>query len=115
MEYKQVIVVREDLELSTGKTAAQVAHASLSSYLKAGKLLHDRWEREGAKKVVLTAKSETELKELYEKAKRRGLPCALIRDAGLTEIPAGTITALGIGPEKEELIDKITGSLPLLD
>lgn len=115
MEYKQAIVIRADLNLSIGKTAAQASHASLSAYLVTGKIPAGKWEKEGAKKVVLKASSEAELRELHEKAKRRGLPCALIRDAGLTEIPAGTITALGIGPEKSELIDKVTGSLPLLD
>ena len=115
MEYKQVIVLRTDLKMSIGKAAAQASHASLSSYKKAGKLLQDKWEREGAKKVVLKANSESELTDLFEKAKRRGLPCALIKDAGHTELEPGTITALGIGPEKSELIDKVTGNLPLLD
>jgi len=115
MEFKQVIVLRTDLGMSIGKAAAQAAHASLSAYKKSGKLLQDKWEREGAKKVVLKASSENELKDLFEKAKRRGLPCALIKDAGHTELEPGTITALGIGPEKSELIDKVTGNLPLLD
>lgn len=115
MEFKQVLILRADLGISTGKLAVQAAHASLAAYENAGKLLREKWEREGAKKVVLKANSEIELKDLYEKAKRRGLPCALIKDAGLTEVAPGTLTALGIGPEKGELIDKVTGSLPLLD
>ncbi len=113
-EYKQVIVVRKDLNLSVGKTAAQAAHASVAAYGKTGKIIRDSWERGGAKKVVLAVNSETELINLFEKAKRRSLPTALIKDAGMTEIPAGTVTALAIGPEKADLIDKITGELPLL-
>ncbi len=115
MEYKQVIVLRADLKMSIGKAAAQASHASLSAYKKSGKLLQDKWEREGAKKAVLKAKSESELTDLFEKAKRRGLPCALIKDAGHTELEPGTVTALGIGPENSEAIDRVTGALPLFD
>ncbi|HRX34078.1 MAG TPA: peptidyl-tRNA hydrolase, partial [Methanoregulaceae archaeon] len=31
-----------------------------------------------------------------------------------TEIPPGSVTALGLGPARSEDLDKITSSLPLL-
>jgi len=47
-------------------------------------------------------------------AERAGVSSSLIQDAGMTEIPPGTITALGLGPAKTEELDKITGTLTLL-
>ncbi|MEM4389396.1 MAG: peptidyl-tRNA hydrolase Pth2 [Candidatus Micrarchaeia archaeon] len=113
---KQVIVVRSDLKLGVGKIAAQVAHASLEA-LRAAKAKTPEvvmeWEREGQRKVVVKIGGERELLELYEMV-RKELPCALIRDAGLTQIPPGTPTAIGIGPGEEKVIDKYTGKLKLL-
>jgi PTH2 family peptidyl-tRNA hydrolase len=66
-------------------------------------------------KIGLSADSERELIELYEKAKAHGLPCALIRDAGLTEFNGvPTLTAVGIGPAEKSKVDQITSSLKLL-
>ncbi|WP_457615356.1 peptidyl-tRNA hydrolase Pth2 [Methanopyrus sp.] len=115
-KYKQVIVVRDDLKLSRGKLAAQVAHASLGAFLRAKEsgVPVEGWLEEGQKKVVLKCKDGEELLELYELAKKMGLPSFLVRDAGLTELEPGTMTCLGIGPEREEKIDRITGDLPLL-
>jgi PTH2 family peptidyl-tRNA hydrolase len=118
MEHKQVIVVRSDLKMSRGKTCAQVAHASLSSAEKAmeyEKGWYEAWKRGGQKKVVVKVQSERELFELYEMAKGQGLPCYIINDAGLTELPPGTTTTLGIGPSPNELVDKLTGDLKLLE
>lgn len=113
--FKQVIVIRKDLKMSKGKIAAQVAHASIGAYRKAGRLARKAWEMTGEKKVVLRAKSLEEIMTLKRKADSLKLPNVLIRDAGLTEIEAGTVTALGIGPARGAKIDKVTGSLPLLD
>lgn len=115
--YKQAIVVREDLDMSPGKLAAQVAHGAVSAAEKTRRENPEwfkGWLKEGQKKVVLAAGDERELRELWEEATKSGLPCELIEDAGLTELPPGTVTVLGIGPAPSEKIDAITGKLPLL-
>ncbi len=116
-EYKQVIVVREDLEMSPGKMAAQVAHASLSAAENSRKEKEDwyeSWKEEQQKKVVVKVSSEEKLKSLKEEADGLNLPNHLISDAGLTELDPGTTTALAVGPGPTEEIDKVTGDLPLL-
>jgi len=114
--YKQVIVLRSDLNMSCGKAAAQACHASVAASEEARKKNPSWWKawmREGQRKIVLKVDSEDELLEKEKEAKEAGIPSALISDMGLTELPPGTITALGIGPAPEWIIDKITGSLPL--
>jgi len=115
-KFKQVIILRADLKMSPGKAAAQASHAAVSAAEKARRN-HPRWWKEwfesGQRKVVLKTSSKDELLNLEKKAKDLGLPTALISDMGLTELEPGTITALGIGPAPSNLIDKVTGSLPL--
>ncbi len=111
--YKQVIVMRNDLKLGKGKIAVQCAHASLGAVKDADERIVDVWEEKGAKKVVVKVSDINQLKDIYRKAKGK-LPCFLVRDAGLTQLEAGTITCLGIGPDEERKIDKITGKLKLL-
>ena len=113
-EYKQCIVVRDDLKLSKGKLAVLVAHAAVSAYELADDEVREAWKEGGQKKVVLRVVALQDLFELKEIARRHGLPAALITDAGLTEVPPGTITVLGIGPAKVEELDKLTGHLKLL-
>ena len=116
-EFKQVIVVRTDIKMSVGKTAVQVAHASVSALLWARRETRfgvDRWLREGQKQVVVKVSSLGELEERKRRAEALGLPCEVVSDAGLTELEPGTVTALGIGPAPSHLVDKVTGDLPLL-
>ena len=110
---KQAIVARTDIGMGQGKLAAQVAHASLSAYEETGTKARKRWKGEGQKKVVLKGSGESELFELAEKARAEGLPSAIIRDAGRTQLDTGTVTALAVGPADDDLIDKVTGHLSL--
>jgi PTH2 family peptidyl-tRNA hydrolase len=111
---KQIIVIRNDLNMSEGKKCVQCCHASLGAYKKADKSVIKKWESEGQKKVVLEVNSKEEILKFYNQVKKEKIPCFLVEDAGLTELEPGTITALGIGPEREETLDKITGNLKLL-
>lgn len=110
---KQVILVRKDLKLSPGKLSAQCSHASVEAVLKSKKEIIDEW-RGFSKKVVLKVQDEKELIKYKRLADKEKLVNALIKDAGLTEIPPGTITCLAIGPDEDEKIDKITGKLKIL-
>ncbi len=112
--YKQCILIRTDIPMSCGKRCAQAAHAAIGAYEHADKALKKAWFSEGQKKVVLKAASERTLHEFKVFADRAGIASALIQDAGMTEIPPGTVTALGLGPARSEELDRITGNLPLL-
>ena len=110
---KQAIVARTDLGMGTGKLAAQVAHASLKAYEKAGPDAQREWKSGGQKKVVLKGSGEKQLQQLAEDARREGLPYALIRDAGHTQLEPGTLTTLAVGPGSDNIVDKVTGELSL--
>jgi PTH2 family peptidyl-tRNA hydrolase len=115
--YKEVIVFRSDLRLSKGKIAAQAGHAAISAAEEARKHHKKWWEawmEEGQCKIAVKVRSEKELLELEKRAKDLMLPCALIVDRGLTEVPPDTVTCLGIGPAPVERIDRVTGMLPLV-
>ncbi|USZ69179.1 peptidyl-tRNA hydrolase Pth2 [Halorussus salilacus] len=110
---KQAIVARTDIGMGQGKLAAQVAHASLSAYEETGTKARKKWKGGGQKKVVLKGDGESQLFELAEKARAEGLPHAIVRDAGHTQLEPGTVTALAVGPADDDLVDRVTGDLSL--
>ena len=116
-EITMVIITRKDLKLSSGKLAAQAGHAAVNCALTARKLkpkLLEEWRNSGSRKIVCQASNLEAMKRLYGEARELGLISEMIKDAGRTEIPAGTITLLGIGPGPRRVIDELTGSLPLV-
>lgn len=108
--------------MPAGKLAAQSGHAYLNSYLKA---LEDRpeiaaaYQRDGlGTKVCLVASNEFRLLRAHDEAKRAGIPCALIIDQHHILPPHFNgdpiITALGLGPARQEEVRHITKKFNLL-
>ncbi len=113
---KQVILVRKDLKMGVGKVAAQASHASLSSYLEVNRLypaVAEKWLSEGQTKIVLKVNDEKEAEEVKRKLREAKIPFKAVKDAGQTQVPPGTETAIGVGPYYEKEIDKVTGEMGL--
>jgi peptidyl-tRNA hydrolase, PTH2 family len=114
---KMVLVVRGELRLTSGKSAVQIAHAAVLLLEEARRRKPawvEAWLATGQKKIALVVSTLEELDSLRRRAAARGIPTVIVEDAGLTEVPPGTKTCLGLGPAPAEELDPITGSLPLL-
>lgn len=114
MSLKQVILVRQDLKMPKGKLAVQCAHASVDATLKSSSSKVEEWKSEGMKKVVLKVENIDEIRQYQQLAKQEKLVASLITDAGRTFFETSTTTCLGIGPDEEDKIDKVTGKLKML-
>lgn len=110
---KQAIVARTDIGMGRGKLAAQVAHASLTAYEDTSSNARNAWKDGGQKKIVLKVDSKNELLDLADQARRNGVPHAVIRDAGHTQLDPGTVTTLAVGPAREAQVDAVTSDLSL--
>lgn len=111
---KLVVVVRKDIKMSKGKLAVQVAHAAVECVLLSKRDKVEEWRKEGAKKIVAKMSDLNGLFELKREAEVLGIVNYLVTDRGLTEFKEPTITCLGLGPEKDEVVDKLTGGLKLV-
>ena len=109
-----------------GKMVAQGAHASMGAILSLAKQVdghlvipHDDrvmpWLTGRFKKICVYVNSEQELLAIHNQAKEAGLVTSLIKDSGLTEFNGvPTLTAVAVGPDREDKVDAITKHLPLL-
>ncbi|MHA2053082.1 MAG: peptidyl-tRNA hydrolase Pth2 [Candidatus Hodarchaeales archaeon] len=116
LEIKQVIILRKDLKMTKGKAAAQASHAAVAAAvqsLKKSSRIFNSWWNGGQMKIILAVNSETELDEIENKLKRTGVIVSKINDAGRTQLPPNTATALGIGPHAQMDVERITSSLKL--
>lgn len=111
---KQVMVVRNDLKMGKGKIAAQCCHGSLGAYKKTNPDKIRKWENKAYAKVVCKVNSLEELLELKKQAIINKVSYYLVVDAGRTQVPTSTTTVLALGPDEDEILDKITGDLKLL-
>ena len=125
MGIKQIIVVRNDLNMRKGKMIAQGAHASMKWFLDQNKhssnieveltAVQRAWIFGQFTKVVVRCDSEQELLDLIQKAKDYEITVSPIIDCGLTEFNGvDTLTCAAFGPDFSENLDKITGHLKLL-
>lgn len=139
--YKQLIIVRRDLNMSPGKLAAQVSHASMAFLttmiqdswpIRSGdfyeinfrmdKDLYDQWVNEAFTKVVCGARNKNKLEKAIAKAQELGMIEGVdyfpIVDACRTELTpeseAGTLTCVGFRPMDSEVIDQIGKEFHLL-
>ena len=135
---KQMIVMRRDLKMRKGKIAAQAGHACVEAVLlalkKEGRLSDLRedgryitvdpagkeptplseWFQYGVAKICVYVDSEEELLDIDRRAREMGFISALIQDAGCTEFHGvPTFTCLAVEPALPDVIDPITGGLPL--
>lgn len=131
MGAKQVLVMKKfpkERNMRTGKYVAQGSHASVGALLSLGGMSVDgksfvipldnefvkEWIVSNFRKITCYVESDEELVNIYNEARAAGIACSLIRDSGLTEFNGvPTLTAVGIGPDDESAINKITGHLPL--
>jgi len=119
---KLLIFMRKDLNMSTGKIAAQAAHAAqyMEQYLteqaqdphNPHSMLKDTWERNNNKKVCLQVTGKeiaqktkdgsfiesmpAELLVLKGMAADIGCPIVKVVDAGRTEVAPNTVTCLAM-------------------
>ena len=116
-----VFFVCQDLKVKAGKIASQVAHAAIGLYddIIFGNNIYqkealDFWVNYGQKKIVLRVPNLEIMTNTYRQCKKENIATCLITDAGLTQIEPFSKTVLGIGPDKSEKINKITGTFKLM-
>ena len=116
-EPSMVLIARHDLKMSAGKLAVQCSHAAVSCTLNARKSharLVERWMNAGWRKICLRVDDLAAIQRLAGQAQVAGLVTYLVKDAGHTEVPPGTITVLGIGPGPRRAIDALVSDLSLI-
>lgn len=119
-KYKQVIIVRKDLEMSPGKLAAQVSHASMAflkkqiienvvdttespykSIIKVSPEVFEHWMLGEYTKTVLRAKNKNQLLKAVTMAKELGMEEGkdffVIKDNCHTELEPEEVDEDGMG------------------
>jgi PTH2 family peptidyl-tRNA hydrolase len=115
--YKMLLCVNQGLGMAKGKIGAQCGHATLGAYKRAVRETRSAvrwWERTGQAKVAVKARDADHLHEVRARAAARGLVTYIVRDAGKTQIAAGSETVLAIGPAPVRCFEGITDDLKLL-
>lgn len=111
-EIVQYFVVNNEVKMSKGKVAAQVAHAAtLCAYYAYSGFLRDwyeEWFNSSMTKIVLQG-NQAELANVTTWQRS-----VHVIDEGRTEIPTGTLTVVGLMPMPRSEAKEIVGHLKLL-
>lgn len=113
-DYKVVVIINKDLEMSKGKILSQFGHAidALHEKLLENQNLAKIWRNSGSAKIAVKGTTE-DMVRIYNEAKKEGIVYVKIFDAGRTQVNPGSFTVMAIGPASKQKIDNITGSLKL--
>lgn len=119
------LIVRESLGMGVGKIAAQCGHAVGILHIKYNEQEHEddilepvypsnlkiwyEWQHSSFRKVVLKADDKE-----WEKIKTEMKDFVLVVDAGLTEIPSGSETVIGLWPMYKSDCPKLIKRLQVL-
>lgn len=122
------LIVRESLNMSIGKTAAQCAHAAQILTIRyfdpivendifilgldeEKQKLFKEWLLSSFRKVVLRADEKEWIKLKNEFSPNN---ISLVIDAGLTELEPGTETVIGLAPMRKSQVPKLVKRLQVL-
>lgn len=102
---KQIFIVNQDLKMGKGKIAVQVAHGETlymghAHIFKVGTeeyTNHREWLMNLMTKIVLKA-PHVEIVFLKHELSALGIKFCVVLDAGLTQVPSGSLTCLCVWP-----------------
>lgn len=116
-DVRMYFLVRTDLGMGKGKIAAQVAHAAMRLGIRCQEhqpdVLHQYLDS-GERKIVLKTNDVQDLVNVFQDLVDHDFPATIIEDAGHTQIEAGTMTVLGVGPARAADLEEFLGHFKLL-
>jgi len=108
------LLVRDDIKMSKGKTAAQCCHAVQDLIIQCPKHILKQYTKNHNTKICLKIHDLEEMEEIINDCTKEGFLYCQVIDAGLTELQPNTATVLGIGPISKNKINPIVNQLKLL-
>jgi peptidyl-tRNA hydrolase len=90
--YKMVLVIREDLNMTAGKIASQCVHAALGIYrsnMNNNELNISTWQSQGEPVICLSCKDDKELDIIINKCLLANINYFELHDAGRTQVEPG--------------------------
>lgn len=108
-ELIQYYIINKDLNMSPGKISTQVAHVAtiIAEECCYNDPLYIKWRNEKDQKKIVLKGSQKQLSKLAQKF-------YYIKDLGFTEVPAGSLTCVGLPVMYKSDAKKFVGNLQLL-